>query len=239
VTLTVLDLFSGGGGFSLVGEMLGGFTTTYFVEIDPAAQSVLRDNFPGVPIHADITTFHASPGQFDVITAGFPCQDISAANYTGAGLDGERSGLFFEVIRLIRECRPRYVLLENVAALLSSNGGCDMGTVLWELSQSGYDAEWQVIPAAAVGANHLRERIWIIAYPNRDRRSGQIGDQRPRHQKGNHQTQDKGGKQELCPRVPSPALSWPPRLSGIGSVPRMDDGLSSGVGKGSTRQGRN
>lgn len=96
------------------------------------------------------------------------CQDISCANPNGRGLEGERSGLFFELMRVVRECRPRYVVLENVAEMLRKQQGRIMGTVLWELFQSGYDAEWQAISAASVGAPHLRERVFIVA-TNTDR----------------------------------------------------------------------
>lgn len=230
--LKTLDLFSGIGGFHYAGKLLGGFETTQFVESDPHAQTVLKALYPEIPIHGDIRTFHASPGQFDVITAGFPCQDISAAGKQ-AGLDGERSGLFFEIIRLVRECRPRYLLLENVGALVSSNGGRDMGAVLWELSQCGYDAEWQTIPAAAVGANHLRFRIWIIAYPNRKR--SQWWDEK-------HTTNANGETNLSLTEAQSRATNrfsstlnrssqflFPSRLGEIGTVPLLDDGIPPGL----------
>ena len=161
-----LDLFSGIGGFALAAQMVGGIETKQFVEIDPYCQKVLSKNFPGIPTHGDITTFTAEPETYDIITGGYPCQDISSANPNGRGLEGERSGLFYELMRIVCECRPRYIVLENVAALLSKHNGRDMGAVLWELSESGYDAEWQVISAASVGAPHLRERVFIVAYPN-------------------------------------------------------------------------
>lgn len=161
-----LDLFSGVGGFALAAQMVGAIKTRQFVEIDPYCQSLLPQNFSGVPIHADATTFTAAPGLFDLVTAGFPCQDISAANPRGRGLEGERSGLFFEIIRIVRECRPCYLVLENSPALLSSRGGRDMGAILWALAEIGFDAEWQTVSAASVGAQHLRERLFIIAYSN-------------------------------------------------------------------------
>jgi DNA (cytosine-5)-methyltransferase 1 len=99
----------------------------------------------------------------DVLVGGFPCQDLSNAG-KGAGLDGERSGLWSEYARLIRELRPRYVVVENVSALLARG----MGRVLGDLAACGYDAEWDCIPASAVGAPHRRDRVWIIAYPNGD-----------------------------------------------------------------------
>lgn len=163
-----LDLFSGIGGFALAAKWLN-IETVQFVEIDSYCQKVLIKNFPGVPIHGDITNFSATRGAYDIITGGFPCQDISNANHKGRGLDGKRSGLFFALMRIVRECRPRYIVLENVAALLSKRSGRDMGTVLWELSQCGYDAEWQTISAASVGAPHLRKRIFIVAYRNCER----------------------------------------------------------------------
>ncbi|MEO1399625.1 MAG: DNA (cytosine-5-)-methyltransferase [Cyanobacteria bacterium J06635_1] len=161
-----LDLFSGIGGFSLAAQMVGNIKTTQFVELRPHCHQVLAKQFPGIPIHADITTFTAERGQFDLITAGFPCQDISAANAQGEGITGERSGLFFEVIRILRECRPRYLVLENSPALLNFRSGRDMGAILWELSRCGYDADWSVISACSVGAPHPRKRLFIVAYPN-------------------------------------------------------------------------
>jgi len=96
----------------------------------------------------------------DVICGGFPCQDISYAG-GGAGLEGARSGLWSEIARLVSELRPQYVIVENVSALLSRG----LGRVLGDLAEIGYDAEWHCIPAAAVGAPHRRDRIWIVAYP--------------------------------------------------------------------------
>ena len=123
MTLRLLDLFSGIGGFSYAAEkIVGGFRTTQFVELDPYCQKVLCKHWPQVAIHADIRTFTAEPGMFDVITAGFPCQDLSAAGKQ-RGLQAERSGLFYEVIRLARELRPKFVLFENVGNLLSHQGG--------------------------------------------------------------------------------------------------------------------
>lgn len=161
-TPVMLDLFSGIGGFSLAGRWAG-FVTVKFVEIDPYCQRVLAKHWPGVPIHDDIRTFDPKPlaGAVDLITGGFPCQDISNAGRR-AGIDGQRSGLWAEMARVIGLVRPRYVLVENVTALL----GRGMGRVLGDLSAIGYDAEWHVIPAAAVGAPHLRERVWIVAHPN-------------------------------------------------------------------------
>ena len=163
----VLDLFSGIGGFS-VGLEKAGFTTTAFCEIDPYAQKVLKKHWPEVPIYDDVRQITAdrlaSDGiNVDVITAGFPCQDISLAG-NQEGLDGERSGLWSECARLLGEIRPRYAIFENVTNLLAGQRGDWFKRVLWDISALGYDAE--CIPASAVGAHHRRDRVWIVAYPS-------------------------------------------------------------------------
>lgn len=155
-----LDLFSGIGGFSLGLERTGGFKTVAFCDSEPKTHLVLKKHWPDVPIFSDVKTLTGDQiGTVDVITGGFPCQDISIAG-KGAGLEGERSGLWFEFHRLIKETRPKWVIAENVAALRSR--GLDQ--VLRSLFEIGYDAEWHCIPASAVGAPHRRDRIWIVAY---------------------------------------------------------------------------
>ena len=165
--LKLLDLFSGIGGFSYAAErIVGGYETTQFVEIDSYCQSVLRKNFPNTPIHDDIKTVSAKPGQFDVFTIGFPCQDLSVAGRQ-RGINNEtRSGLFYESIRLLREVRPRFALFENVRNLLSHEKGETFQEVLFQIAKSGYHAEWSVISAKDMGACHLRKSLWIIAYSN-------------------------------------------------------------------------
>ena len=167
MVLKLLDAFAGIGGFSYAAERLvGGYETKQFIEIDKYCQSVLKKNFPNIPIHDDIKTFKAKRGEYDVLTAGFPCQDISVAGQQRGIGEGTRSGLFYEVIRLIREIRPKFVLLENVRNLLSHQGGETFQEVLFQIAKAGYDAEWSVVSAKDVGACHKRERVWIIAYSN-------------------------------------------------------------------------
>jgi DNA (cytosine-5)-methyltransferase 1 len=166
--LRVLSLFAGIGGFDLGLERTGGFKTVAFCEIDKKARAVLRKCWPEVYAHDDIRTLTARQlialGILpDGIAAGFPCQDISLAG-AGLGLAGERSGLYYEIIRLLREFeeagRPiKFVLLENVAALL----GRGLGDVLGALAALGFHIWWDCIPASAVGAKHQRDRIWIVA----------------------------------------------------------------------------
>jgi len=160
--MKILDLFSGIGGFSL-GLERAGMQTIAFCEVDPVCRQVLKKHWPNVPIFEDVKTLTAKDihDTVDVICGGFPCQDISLAG-RGAGLAGERSGLWYEYHRLIKEIRPRYVIIENVAALRSRG----LDEVLRCLDALGYDAEWHCIPAAAVGAPHRRDRIWIVAYAN-------------------------------------------------------------------------
>jgi len=168
----LLDLFSGIGGFSLGLERSGGFKTVAFCEIEPFPRRVLAKHWPGVPIYDDVRTLTAERLAadgigVDAICGGFPCQDISTAG-KGAGLDGERSGLWREYARLVGELRPRYVVVENVAALL----GRGLDRVLGDLAALGYDAEWHCIPASAVGAPHRRDRVWLVADSRLGRRSG-------------------------------------------------------------------
>lgn len=165
--MNVLDLFSGIGGFSL-GLERAGMRTVAFCEPEPFCRAVLAKHWPAVPCYDDVRTLTADRLAADgisanVICGGFPCQDISHAG-KGAGLAGERSGLWFEFQRLIAEVKPRYAIIENVSALRSR--GLDQ--VLGSLATIGYDAEWHCIPASAVGAPHRRDRIWIVAYPNND-----------------------------------------------------------------------
>ncbi len=164
--MNVLDLFSGIGGFSL-GLERAGMRTVAFCEIEPHARAVLNKHWPDVPCHDDITSRQFTPGEADIVCGGFPCQDISLAG-DGAGLAGERSGLWRELLRAIRVVRPRYAIVENVAALLSRG----MGTVLGDMAEVGYDAEWHCIPASAVGAPHRRDRVWIVANAGSEQHEG-------------------------------------------------------------------
>lgn len=161
--LRVLDLFSGIGGFSLGLERTGGFETVAFCEINPARREDLAETWPGVPIFEDVRDIRADQVEdIDVITGGFPCQDISTAGKR-VGIGGERTGLFSEIVRLARELRPGVLLLENSADLLTGDGGAWARHVFGQLAALGLDIEWHVIPASGLGAPHVRERIWIIA----------------------------------------------------------------------------
>lgn len=164
--IRVLDLFSGIGGFALGLKRAGGFRTVAYCEIEPYCQQVLlsrmRDgSLDSAPICGDVRRLAGEPwaGRVELVCGGFPCQDVSLAGKC-EGIDGERSGLWSEIARLVREIRPRYVIVENVPGLLY--GG--FGRVLGDLAESGYDAEWDCISASAFGAPHRRDRVWIVAY---------------------------------------------------------------------------
>lgn len=164
--LNLLDLFSGIGGFSLSAKwaLKEHVNTIGFCEIDEYCHAVLQKHFKNVPIYGDVrelTPRKINYKKVDIVTGGFPCQDISMAG-KGAGIEGERSGLWKEMFRIIRQCEPRWAIIENVSALTHRG----LTVVLNDLAKAGYDAEWQCIQAREVGARHKRERIWIVAYPS-------------------------------------------------------------------------
>lgn len=173
------SLFAGIGGLELgIERAIPGASVAWQVEIDPFCRRVLERHWPQAVRHDDVCTFPTpTTERVDVICGGFPCQDLSVAG-RGAGLDGTRSGLFFEYVRVVRALRPRVVVMENVAALLARG----LGRVLGELAACGYDAEWDCIPASAVGAPHQRDRLFIVAHavghklrPQQGRRRGTRG----------------------------------------------------------------
>ena len=162
--LTFGSLFAGIGGFDL-GFERAGMACKWQVEINDYATKVLAKHWPNVYRERDIKQCgRHNLERVDVICGGFPCQDISYAGL-GAGLDGERSGLFFEALRVVRELQPRAVVLENVAGLLTRG----LDRVLGSLAEVGFGAEWHCIPAAAVGAPHIRDRVFILGYANGNR----------------------------------------------------------------------
>lgn len=170
MTLKFISLFSGIGGLDL-GLERAGMTCVAQVEIDPFCRTILARHWPDVPKYEDVREYH--PAQtVDAVVGGFPCQDISIAGYQ-RGLSGARSGLFWEAMRVVDESGCRFVILENVAALLTSNGGNDFGTILESLAERGFAVEWSVITACAVGAPHVRRRLFVVAYA--DGVNGEIG----------------------------------------------------------------
>lgn len=226
-----LALFAGAGGGLLASKLLG-WRTICAVEIDPYCQRLLmqRQNDGALepfPIWPDVRTFNGKPwaGIVDVISGGFPCQDISPAG-TKLGIKGARSGLWKEMARVVSEVRPKYVFVENSAALVSRG----LSTILGDLSQMGFHARWGVFSAGDIGARHKRERVFIVAYTNgvMDQRCKSILQLQPtKDEFTNH-------KEDACPclepwlevgtrvnRSPDALACWVDRLkaTGNGQVP--------------------
>jgi len=157
------SLFTGIGGFDLACE-LAGIETKWQVEIDKSCQIVLRNHFPGVTIYDDIRTVGGhNLAPVDIITFGSPCQDLSVAGKR-KGMAGERSGLYYEAIRIIRVVKPRYAIWENVPGALSSNGGRDFGAALDALAESGaLDIGWAILDAQWFGVPQRRRRVFVVA----------------------------------------------------------------------------
>lgn len=165
--LRVLDLFSGIGGFSLGLERTGGFETVAFCEIEEFPRQILAKHWPKVKCYNDVRELSARQLSndgitVDVITGGFPCQDISTAGKQAGITPDTRSGLWSEIVRLADETKPRFILLENVSAIRSKNR---LATLAWDLASIGYDMVFDFIPAHAVGSPQERLRVWIVAYP--------------------------------------------------------------------------
>ena len=159
--LNVGSLFSGIGGIDL-GLERSGMRVVWQCESDPYCQAVLRKHWPGVYCYAAVELIRSGAVKPDLICGGFPCQPVSLAGQRKAQSDTR--WLWPEFERVVRLLRPRYVLVENVPGLLTAG----MGDVLGGLAALGYDAEWESVSAGEVGAPHIRDRVWIVAYPDAD-----------------------------------------------------------------------
>ena len=162
--LKLLDLFSGIGGFSLGLESTGFFETIAFVEKDKFCQKVLKKNFNNIPIEEDIRNVKGSNYKADVITGGFPCQPFSVAGKR-KGTDDDRY-LWDETIRVVRECKPRWFIGENVEGIINIQEGMVLRQVCTDLEEEGFEVQCIIIPASGIGAWHQRKRVWILAYSN-------------------------------------------------------------------------
>lgn len=211
-------LFSGIGGLELGLERAGVGRTVWQVEKDEWCRRVLAKHWPDAIRYEDVTEMDWSQVEpVEVLCGGFPCQDISLAGL-GAGMAGERSGLWREYARAIRELRPRFVVVENVSALLARG----LGDVLGDLAACGYDTEWDCIPAAAVGAPHRRDRVFVIAHADQLEHEGGTSPL------GRTATQD---------LLADPASSGPGREGEGDQDPRLGP-TRSGEGQSGTETGR-
>lgn len=167
--MKVLDLFSGIGGFSL-GLEAAGMETIAFCEYEEHARRIIQKHWPNTKIEPDIRLLSTDDYSkiIEVVTGGFPCQDLSTAGKKAGIEEGERSGLWREMFRIIRDIRPKYAIMENVSNLLIGENGSWMGVLLRDLASIGYDAQWHCISVADIGGGHERKRVWIIAYPHKD-----------------------------------------------------------------------
>ena len=164
--LKVLDLFAGIGGFTLGLDSTDFFETVKFVEKDKYCQKVLQKNFPNIPIEEDIKNVKGKEGEADVVCGGFPCQPFSVAGKRKGTSDDRH--LWPEMFRLIREIKPQFVIGENVKNIINIQDGVVFETVCTDLESEGYEVQPFIIPAAGVGAPHRRERVWIVAYAERN-----------------------------------------------------------------------
>ena len=227
-----LHLFAGGGG-GILGGLLLGHRPMCAVEFDKHAREVLiarqRDgSLPRFPIWDDVTTFDGRPwkGKIDILCGGFPCQDISSAG-SGAGITGEKSGLWKEMARIIHEVQPSYIFAENSPLLV----GRGLATVLCDLAEMGYDARWCVLGADDFGGHHIRKRCWVLAYPTKGGRA------RGSAQEVNGCSSDSRGLQAKILQN-----GWNGREGGLywesePRVGRVADGMANGVDKRLARIG--
>ena len=195
--MRTLHLFAGAGG-GIIADMMLGHTPVAAVEIDPFCREVLKARqhdgwLPEFEIFEDVREFDGTKfrGKVDCVCGGFPCQDISCAG-KGAGIHGERSGLFFEMARIVNEVRPGYVFMENSPNLVCRG----IEAVLWTMAQMGYDSRWCILSAAAVGAMHRRDRWWGL-FADTDRQHGK--ELRKRVADGKKLS----GPDELCGEAPN------------------------------------
>jgi len=203
--MTVGSLFSGIGGFDL-GLERAGMEIRFQVEIDPFCQQVLAKHWPNVKRYDDVRTVGAhNLERVDLICGGFPCQDVSSAG-PRTGIEGARSGLWSEMERIVRELRPRYVLVENTSGLLERG----FGRVVGDLAIAGYDSEWACLSARDLGAPHQRDRLFLAAYPNPEHGQTRLG------------LRDAEEGTLFAADYPERLALW---LAPSGLAPRVDDGI--------------
>lgn len=222
-----LALFAGAGGGILGGHLLG-WRTVCAVEWEPYAASVLvaRQNdgiLPAFPVWDDVQTFDGKPwnGLVDVVSGGFPCQDISSAG-SGAGIDGARSGMWKHMARIVGEVRPKHVFVENSPLLV----GRGLAVVVGDLAEMGYDAQWACLSASDCGAPHIRDRIWIVANARQERCLGYVRS-RNDGKKRERRIKTIRGKNWVATDVGQEVIALRDRWADQPSPPPVADGMAS------------
>jgi DNA (cytosine-5)-methyltransferase 1 len=210
--LTHIDLFGGIGSFSEACRKTGKIQTVAYCDIDTNAQQVYRDNFPEPSIYSDIRDYHPTKG-IDLYTGGFPCTGTSIAGKRN-GLNHPESNLWYEYLRVINEGKPNFAVIENPTGLLDGKLNLGMGEILQNLSKIGYMGEWQVLSARHFGSPQVRERVFIVAYPNYRLRS--------KAECWSDQLRDVVERQRICSAYPSfeyrddvPTVRVPDRLGKV------------------------
>jgi DNA (cytosine-5)-methyltransferase 1 len=231
---TIGSLFSGIGGLELGLERATGAHTVWNCEMEEFCRKVLAKHWPDAAQYTDVREIDDTVERVDILCGGFPCQDLSVAG-SRKGLAGERSGLWNEYARIIRLLRPRFVLVENVPALRTLVSDDGLGRVLGDLAESGYDTEWDCVPAAAVGAPHVRDRIFILAWRRElaDADGEARGPEEGISEQGGRDGEDEGGPTQLGRRGGDPSRG---DVGGDTTVGNPDDaGREERRGSGSVR----
>jgi DNA (cytosine-5)-methyltransferase 1 len=216
------SLSTGIGGFE-IGAKENGIETLWTCEIDPLRRDVLNFYLPDTKHYEDLRKIKPSElAKVDIISFGFPCQDISQANPKGKGLDGEKSGLWYAGWKVIRRLRPKVIVIENSPILLHKG----LRTILGQLASAGYDAEWQIIPCKAFGLPHLRKRPFIVGYSNKIRREK---NNRIQSRKLDQIICPEGGRKQLLQSEFNGNHGWKEWAETIRSVSSLDDGIPKNI----------
>ena len=228
--LKLLDLFSGIGGFSLGLESTGGFETIAFVEKDDFCQKVLKKHWPNITIEGDIRNVKGDKYEADVITGGFPCQPFSVAGKR-KGTDDDRY-LWDETIRVVRECKPRWFIGENVEGLININNGVVLRQVQTDLEKEGFEVQCLIIPASGIGAWHQRKRIWIMGYSKHNGHSSTKI--KGRNDKTNDNSEKRKNQTSEFERTSGPTNNGNVRMDVSNSDPRFSIGKNEEIQTGRT-----
>jgi DNA (cytosine-5)-methyltransferase 1 len=228
--LKLLDLFSGIGGFSLGLESTGGFETIAFVEKDDFCQKVLKKHWPNITIEGDIRNVKGDKYEADIITGGFPCQPFSVAGKR-KGTDDDRY-LWDETIRVVRECKPRWFIGENVEGLININNGVVLRQVQTDLEKEGFEVQCLIIPASGIGAWHQRKRIWIMGYSKHNGHSSTKI--KGRNDKTNDNSEKRKNQTSEFERTSGPTNNGNVRMDVSNSDPRFSIGKNEEIQTGRT-----